>query len=68
MAFDQVRYCQLNFGLDFIYLPNKNVEKWVTEFDQSPNVTVKTVAGDHHYFVEEERAAETAELIDDFIK
>ena len=46
----------------------KKIEEWVIKFNQSPNVTVKYVKGDHHYFVEEERAAETAGLINDFIK
>ena len=43
------------------------VEEWVEKFNQLDNVTVKYVKGDHHYFVEEKRAAETAQLITDFI-
>ena len=62
------------YGLETIFMSSssihheKKIEEWVTKFNQSPNVTVKYVKGDHHYFVEEERAAETAGLINDFIK
>lgn len=44
---------------------DKNVVDWVTRFDQLENVTVRSVPGNHHFFIDNHET--TSQLIINFI-
>jgi len=60
-----------NQGVDWkdanTYVFDTNIESWAKKFDQSDLVTIEMLDGDHHFFVEDDKAKATAKLISDFI-